>query len=60
MNKVNIIDCKTKSGTLTFQFILVIKDKSTNIRNIDIFEELNINLLYLAKYDLCFDKFIYI
>lgn len=60
MPKVNIIECKTKDVISAFPFIPVMTSESTTARNINVFEELNINQLSLAKDDFCFDKLFYI
>ena len=43
MPKANLIDCKTEASTIAYLFILVMASKSTITRNINVFEELNIN-----------------
>lgn len=58
--KVNIIECKTKGTTSAFLFAPAMASESTTAENINVFEELNINQLGLAKDDLCFDELLYI
>lgn len=60
MLKVDIIEYKTKSVTSAFPFAPAMASESTTARNINIFEELNINQLSLAKDDPCFDELLYI
>lgn len=60
MLKIDIIDYKTKSSSLIFQFILIMTNKSIIAGNIGIFINLNMNQLGLIKDNPQFDKFFYI
>lgn len=60
MPKVDIIECKTKGATSAYLFALAIASESITIRNINVFEKLNINQLGLAKDNPRFNKLFYI
>lgn len=60
MPKIDIIEWKTKDMTSPFLFVLAMVSESIIARNINVFEELNVNQLGLVKDNLCFDELFYI
>ena len=56
IQKVNIINYKTKSSIIAYLFPPAIASKSTITGNINIFEELNLNKLGLFKKHLWFGE----
>lgn len=60
MPKLDIIDSKIKNSTIAFLFILWMFNKSTIVKNINVFNNLNIYWLRLIKKNSQFDKLLII